>query len=1010
MLKKNATTGGTIAAASTDTTFTFCPGNGKADVVELSTDGDSSGDYIFILTNGNNEFISVIDGESIDFDTLPEGTYRIRGLAYTGNLTLQTGASVTSTELSDECFDLSDNFIQVVNQLPEGGTVALAEDEIQQFTCPADGKADTIEFFNEGNIGAGFVFLITDENNIIEAITEENIYDFESDTEGISRIWGLAYSGNLTAQIGDDAATAALSDDCFDLSDNFIEIIRELPVGGDVTLQNGDTLTYVCLNTGASSVIKFDSTGTSRGDYIYVITDENNIIRNGIFGDEFDFSFLSLGTFRVWGLAYTGTLTATIGDVVTDVPISDDCFELSDTYATVVISDADGATVATESGAAAVTICVGDGEADVIAFDSTSTALGSYSYLITDKNNLLLAIVEGDSFDFENIDTDTCHVWGLSYLGTLQAQIGEDVTTATLAEGCFDLSDNFVLINRALVDGGKIASDPESDVIYTCVGDGMADLVIFSNSSTANANYIYVLTNESNLIRGTINGNQFDFETAGVGVTRIWGVSFTGTFTGAFNANILTASIATGCFQVSENFITVSRDSPFGGDISIEGGGTSAFFCPSPSEPGLVFETTSNRRLQYAFVVTDTNNVVIAFSNRDTVDFASLPVGTYRVWGLSFAGVSQLEIGENILGSDPLASSCFEISSNFVTVYRSTLVDGGRIDNLEGPDTLYVCPGNESEDLVILDTDSEANEAGYVYALTNANNVILIPSLSSEVVDFNNATPGVYRIWGVSFTGEYRATASDNITAAQLSDSCYQVSENFITIIVDTPNGGTVATTDSLTFIEPDLDLGEPELFSFMSNDASIVKYQYVVTNVNNEIVAFIDSIDVDFEGLAYWGTLRVWGLAYTGTIKVGVGEDLDSGDPLTNDCYDLSDNFVLVAFPVPATGDDAPIFQYETPIATVVESYSQMKVEVAPNPASHRIRVNINAERPQIEQSNLRIYSLTGQLMYEQNLLIKKGDNQVEVRISDLPDGLYLLQLRNGDKLQTVRFLKQWQ
>ncbi|MDX1943517.1 MAG: T9SS type A sorting domain-containing protein [Saprospiraceae bacterium] len=1010
LIKKDATTGGTIAATSADTSLIFCPGNGKADVVQLSTNGDSSGDYIYILTNANNGFISIIPDSTINFDTLPIGIYRIRGLAYTGDLSISVGANVTNTELSNECFDLSDNFIQVTNQLPDGGTVALAEGLTQQFTCPADGKADTIAFFNEGNIGKGFVFLITDENNIIEAITEENTYDFESDTEGTNRIWGLAYSGNLTAKVGDNAATAALSDDCFDLSNNFIEITRELPVGGDVTLENGDTLTYVCLNTGGSSIVKFDSTGTSRGDYIYVITDENNIIRNGIFGDEFDFSFLSLGTFRVWGLAYTGTLTATIGDVVTNVPISDDCFELSDTYATVVVSDPDAGTVATESGATAVTICVGDGEADVIAFDSVATTMGRYNYLITNKNNILLAVSEGDSFDFETIDADTCRVWGISYTGALQVQIGENITTAALADGCFDLSDNFILINRSLVDGGMIASDRPGEVIYTCVGDGVADVITFSNNSGAQANYIYVLTNENNQIRGTITGNQFNFETAGVGVTRVWGVSFTGAFAGAFNANILTTSLASGCFQVSENFITISRDRPLGGDISTADGATSTLFCPSPNEPGLIFETTSNRRLSYAFVVTDTNNVVLAFSNQDTVNFEALPVGTYRIWGLSFAGELQLALGDNILGSDPLASSCFEISSNFVTVYRSTLVDGGRISNLGGPDTLYVCRGNESEDLVILGNDSEASDADYLYVLTNQNNTILLPSLSSEAIDFNGAAPGIYRIWGVSFTGTYEATASDNIASAQLSDSCYQTSENFITVFVDTPNGGTVATTDSLTLIEPNLDLGEPQLFSFMSNNTSIVKYQYVVTNVNNEIVAFIDSVDVDFEGLAAWGTLRVWGLAYTGTIKVGVGEDLDSGDPLTNDCFDLSDNFVVVAFPVPVTGDDTQIFQYETPIATVLESYSQIKVDVAPNPASHRIRVSISAERPQIEDSNLRIYSVTGQLMYEQNLLVKKGDNQLEVRINDFPDGLYLVQLRNGDKLQTVRFLKQWQ
>ncbi len=1012
-VRKEETTGGAIAAATGGTEFTFCPGNGKPDMVQLSTTGNSSGTYAFVLTNDNNAFISVLPGASIDFDTLPVGVYRIWGLAFTGNLIIQPGDDAALVEISDACYDLSDNFIRVATELPDGGTVSLVENEIRQFTCPGDDKADIIEFFNEGSSGQNFVFLITDENNIIEAITTENSYDFEAGTEGINRVWGLAYSGNLTAQVGDDAAATILSDDCYDLSDNFVEIIRETPVGGDVFLQNGDTITFVCVGEGVSTVLKFDSTGTSRGDYIYVITDENNIIRNGIFGDEFDFSFLPLGTYRVWGLAYTGTLTATIGDVVTEVPISDDCFDLSDTYASVVIGESDGGMVATNDGATSVSICVGDGETDVIAFDSTSIAAANYVYLITDKNNVVLAIAEGDSFDFENLDVDTCRVWGLSYSGDLLVQVGDNAGAVDLASGCAELSGNFILVDRSLVDGAMIASDRNADVIYTCVGDGVSDLIVFSNTSSAtNAQYIYVLTNENNVIRGTVSGSQFDFETAGVGISRVWGVSYTGQFTGAFGVNLLTSNLATGCFNVSENFITISRDRPLGGDVSTEDGATSTLFCPSPSTPTLKFQTTSNRRTGYIFVVTDANNTIVAFSTDNEVNFEKLAVGTYRVWGLSYTGTLSLNIGDNILGTDPLATSCFEISANFVEVYRATLVDGGRIANLEGPDTLYVCRENESADLVVLGNDSEAADANYRYILTDSNNIILSRNLESDVVDFNGAMPGIYHIWGISYTGNFLALASDNASTAILSDSCYQLSENFIAIFVDTPRGGTVTTTDSLTFIEPVLDLAEPTLYSFRSANTSILKYQYVVTNNFDVIVAFIDSVDVNFEDLAFWGTLKIWGLAYTGNITAQIGDNLNQV-ALTDDCYDLSDNFVAVVFPVPATDGDAGVTarqQPSEPLEILTESTAPMELSIAPNPAVDRIRLNVVANNPESDEGTIRIYSQTGQLMHEERIQMATGGNETQIRISDLPDGLYLLQLRNGKQVQTIRFLKQWQ
>ncbi len=1004
-VRKDDADGGTIAVAGSDEgSFEFCPDNGVADVLNFTTTGNSSGTYVFVLTDSDNNFIAPLNGASIDFDTLPEGNYRVWGLAFTGNLLIQPGQNAATTPITDACFDLSDNFISITNAIPVGGSLALNEDgDTQQFTCPGDGMEDIVSFISTGSAGPSFVFLITDENNIIEAITTENSFDFERDTEGVNRVWGLAYSGNLLAQIGDDAAAVALSDDCFALSSNFLEIIRETPVGGDVFIEGGDTEVFLCVEGTSPAVVKFDSTGTSRGDYIYVITDANNVIRNGIFGDEFDFSFLPPGTYRVWGLAYTGMLIATIGDVVTEVPISDDCFELSATFATVFVTDTDGGSVATTNGATEVRVCTGDGQPDVLTFENTSTSFAEYVYLLTDKENQLLTIIEGNSFDFDSATLDTCLVWGLSHSGNLLVEEGDNILITLLTDGCFELSNNFVRIIKARVDGGSISSDRNTDLIFTCVGDGVPDVILFSNTGEATgASYIYVLTNENNAIRGTIVGDAFNFETSGVGVTRIWGVSYTGQFTGAFNANITTAVLASGCFQLSENFITVSRDTPFGGDVSTEDGATSTFFCPSVTEPSLRFATTSNRRVGYRFVVTNTANDIVALSQGNAVNFAALPVGTYRVWGISYAGDLLLEIGGNILSAEPLASSCFEISSGFVEVYRSRMVDGGRITNIAGPDTLFVCPQSLASDLVVATNNSQATEANYRYILTNANNVILSRNLDNPVIDFDGAMPGRYRIWGVSYTGEFRALASDNAATAMLSDSCFQLSANFISVIVDTPRGGMVATSDTLTDITVDADNA---MYNLIALNASIVHYQYVVTDADDRIVNILAGNTVDFADFPASGPLRIYGVAYTGVFTGAEGDVITEAN-LSDDCYDVSSNFIAVTFAEPFTDNEPPVLRHPSERAHT----PLMQVSVAPNPATDFIRIAIALTNPEEMRSNLRIFSLTGQLMHEEVIHTEAGANQLEMRINQLPDGLYLLQLRNGQQVQTVRFLKQWQ
>ncbi len=992
---RDATDGGNIAETGNRTSYTFCPGNGRADLLTFLTTGNSSGGYIYILTDNNNLFISQLTGNSINFDTLPVGNYRIRGLAFSGNLTLQSGANVTTAMLSDACFDLSNNFISITNQIPNGGAVSLEEGLMETFTCPADNDPDILHFFSQGAVGTGFVFLVTDTNNIIEAIVAQDSFDFERPTEGVNRVYGLAYSGNLTVEVGDTVTTAMLSEDCFDLSNNFITITREIPNGGIVSLENGDSSVFVCANSTDSQVVQFDSTGTSRGEYIYVITDSNNIIRNGIAGDQFDFSFLSPpGVYRVWGLAYTGMLIATIGDTVTNVAISDDCYTLSENYVTVTISSPDGGAITANGSANPILICAGDGAADTVRLANNSQAFGaSYVYLVMDDSNHVFKIIQDNLFTFEDINEDTVRVWGLSYSGELLIQVGDDADLASLASGCADLSSNFVQISRANVDGANIGSDRNASLIYTCYNDDVADIITFSNTSSAEAQYRYVITNENNIIRGVVNGSQFDFETAGRGVSRIWGVSFTGTFTGAFGSNITTSALSNACFDLSNNFITIARDTVFGGEILADNL-TNLTFCPSPETPGVVMTTTSEKLTGYQYILTDTFNTVLQLPQGDTIRFDSLPVGNYRIWGLSYAGAILVEPGDNILGVD-LASSCYEISASFVTVYRSTVIDGGRVFNLAGSDVLNVCASDTLSDVVVLDNNSDGKDAQYRYVLTDGNNRIILRNID-EVIDFNQATRGVYHIWGVSYTGEFIALANDNLTTAILTDSCYQLSENFITINVQTPNPGRVLTSDTLSAIALTVGDDTSDVVSFIAIGAAGGTVDYLVTDSADVIVAIITNDSIDFESFDP-GTYRVRSVGYTGNLTVAIGDTATTA-MLSDGCYALSASSVRVTLSTEAGLGD-PTLQ------TI-----QITITVAPNPATDNLRINHLWNGNPNPSSNLSIFNLIGQRVYETNIPTTTGANQYSLDLKDMPDGLYILQLRNGAEIQSVRFLKQWQ
>jgi len=103
----------------------------------------------------------------------------------------------------------------------EGGTIA-AEDAGDD--CLAEGANSTR--FSTTSASANYAYVITDESNIILDLlpgNEATLFDYE----GTVRVWGLAYAGDILAEVGDDAAATQLASLAFELSENFLAYTDE---------------------------------------------------------------------------------------------------------------------------------------------------------------------------------------------------------------------------------------------------------------------------------------------------------------------------------------------------------------------------------------------------------------------------------------------------------------------------------------------------------------------------------------------------------------------------------------------------------------------------------------------------------------------------------------------------------------------------------------------------------------------------------------------------------------
>ncbi len=772
---------GTVAMPSGATRRYTCPGDGQDDIVMFTNTSDAT-NYQYVITDDNNVILGLPPADSQNFEGAGEGVCRVWGLAYSGTLTAQAGDNAAEVALADGCFDLSDNFITVVRGELHAGEVSTADGENVVYTCPGDGVDDVIEFANTAAGGSNFTYVITDQDLNILGIPAGNSQNFEGAGEGTCLVWGLSYTGTITAVAGDNAGTVELADGCFDLSDNYIEVRRFGPDAGTVAMPSGATMRYTCPGDGLDDIVMFTNTSAAM-NYQYVITDENNVILGLPPANSQNFEGAGEGICRVWGLAFTGSITAVAGDNAAEVDLTDGCFDLSDNFITVVRGELNAGGVTTIDGATSVYTCPGDGVDDVIEFANTAAGGSNFTYVITDQDLNILGIPSGNSQNFEGAGEGVCLVWGLSYTGTITAVAGDNAGTVELADGCFDLSDNYIEVTRGELDAGFVTTTTEKIVVYTCPGDGVDDIYEFVNDASSASNYAYVITDENNNILGIPPGNTQNFEGAGVGICRVWGLAYTGEITASAGDNAAEVALSDGCFDLSDNFITFNRDTPDGGQVQTTDGDTRVYTCPGDGIDDIIdFAHVNASNSNYQYVITDDQNVILALPG-NSANLEGAGVGVCRVWGFAYSGHLTAEAGQHVF-STQFSDGCWAISSNFIEVNRAE-PDGGTVVTNDGRTVVNVIAGDGYDDNIAFKVEDNSRSKFTFVITDDQNNILGVPP--GNVQNFEGAGEGVCRVWGLSYTGNIIAGAGDNAATVALSDECFDLSDNYIEIIRTSP-------------------------------------------------------------------------------------------------------------------------------------------------------------------------------------------------------------------------------
>ena len=354
------------------------------------------------------------------------------------------------------CLVLTIPILNTLSAQCDGGRITSDNGATTTYACVNDGDSDFISFYNNSLAMTDYIYLITDDNNTILAVTEDAFANFEGAGVGDCRVWGLSYTGDLTAEVGDNAASVDLASECFDLTENFLTIARRELLESELMLISGGQDNLVNIDNNNNSMVMVTNLNGLSENYVYVLQRTNGKIIAINETGTFDLADQVAGTYFIFGYHFSGNVLLMSGNNISGNDLSDGCVVKSSNLITIHKSSdsaisgclAEGAIVTTKDGETVTYACVDNGVNDFTGFDNTSIAGVQYQYIITDENNIILGLPESGFANFEDTGSGDCRVWGLSYQGRLTAELGDELNTTILADDCFDLSDNFILVIR----------------------------------------------------------------------------------------------------------------------------------------------------------------------------------------------------------------------------------------------------------------------------------------------------------------------------------------------------------------------------------------------------------------------------------------------------------------------------------------------------------------------------------------------------------------------------------
>ena len=533
MVTKMASIGGTLTGGP----FNFCI-DGEPDFVsDLEIDGNEGSVNTWIITEMDGTIIELPNNiEVIDFDDQGVGSFFIYHISYNPMIAgLVIGNNISQVTGT---FGIS-NAVVVEGSTPTAGTLTGGP-----FEFCINGEPDMVSGVTlDGNVGNNTSWVITDEAGIILGVpdTLENV-NFDDAGSGTCLIYSISYNDGLEGLAVDSLLNNL--EGCFELT-NSLAVERTLIDGGNLT---GGPFNF-CIDDIADNVTGISLSGFVGPNISWVVTNELGVITNLVESlGEIDFNTTMSDTSFIYNIAFeTGLVGLVEGASIDNL---DGCFDFSDPII-VASTIPEGGTISGD----AFEFCIDTDNDFVTDFSvSTDTVGTNFSWLITEMDGEIVSVPEDIlGVNFNLLNGGNYLVWHIAYEDGIDGLfVGEDISDL---EGCFDISDNNIMISIVQPQGGSL-----SPINFSFCKDGVPDFVNgLTLTDTVGMNFNWVITDlAGEILQLPAEIDTVDFDNSEIGTCLIYNLTSEDGLTGlTVGANI---DDLDGCFDFSNSTQVIKED------------------------------------------------------------------------------------------------------------------------------------------------------------------------------------------------------------------------------------------------------------------------------------------------------------------------------------------------------------------------------------------------------------------------------------------------------------------